>query len=172
MHTGNYHIGSEKYHIDLDINLGYGKKIVMPILNVHHKLYIIDREIWEYDDDDLITLCQKCHQTLHSSEEIEIPIVKEITKGRFVKTDKCTAKPAIQTFNPMQIETFPSWSVVEKRNHKYEFVEKIEPSCSIIYIENPSFNKEQSQKYAIEILKDFIQNKLQYTSKNGMPTTT
>ncbi len=33
-------------------------------------------------------------------------------------------------------------------------------------------NKEQSQKYAIEILQDFIQNKLQYTSKNGMPTTT
>ena len=65
----------------------------------------------------------------------------------------------------MQIEAFPSWSVVEKRNHKYEFAEKIEPSCSIIYIENPSFNKEQSQKYA-------IQNKLQYTSKNGMPTTT
>lgn len=59
-----------------------------------------------------------------------------------------------------------------KRNHKYEFAEKIEPSCSIIYIENPSFNKEQSQKYAIEILQDFIQNKLQYTSKNGMPTTT
>ena len=64
-----------------------------------------------------------------------------------------------------QIEAFPSWSVVEKRNHKYEFAEKIEPSCSIIYIENPSFNKEQSQKYAIEILQDFIQNKLQYTSK-------
>lgn len=42
---------------------------------------------------------------------LKIPIVKEITKGRFVKTDKCTAKPAIQTFNPMQIETFPSWSV-------------------------------------------------------------
>ena len=72
----------------------------------------------------------------------------------------------------MQIEAFPSWSVVEKRNHKYEFAEKIEPSCSIIYIENPSFNKEQSQKYAIEILQDFIQNKRQYTSKNGMPTTT
>ena len=54
----------------------------------------------------------------------------------------------------MQIEAFPSWSVVEKRNHKYEFAEKIEPSCSIIYIENPSFNKEQSQKYAIEILQD------------------
>ena len=29
----------------------------------------------------------------------------------------------------MQIEAFPSWSVVEKRNHKYEFAEKIEPSC-------------------------------------------
>ena len=172
MHTGNYHIGSEKYDINLDINLGYGKKIVMPILNVHHKLYIIDREIWEYDDDDLITLCQKCHQTLHSSEEIEIPIVKEITKGRFVKIDKCTAKPTLQTFNPRQIETFPSWSVVEKRNHKYEFAEKIEPSCSIIYIENPNFNKEQSQKYATEILQDFIQNKLKYTSKNEMSTTT
>ena len=51
------------------------------------------------------------YDTPSSSEEIKIPIVKEITKGRFVKTDKCTAKPAIQTFNPMQIETFPSWSV-------------------------------------------------------------
>lgn len=55
----------------------------------------------------------------------------------------------------MQIEAFPSWSVVEKRNHKYEFAEKIEPSCSIIYIENPSFNKEQSQKYAIENIARF-----------------
>lgn len=36
----------------------------MPILNVHHKLYIIDREIWEYDDDDLITLCQKCYKII------------------------------------------------------------------------------------------------------------
>lgn len=164
IYTGNYHIGSEKYHIDLDINLGYGKKIVMPVLNVHHKLYIIDREIWDYDDGDLITLCQKCHQLLHSSEEIEIPIVKEITKGRFVKTDKCTTKPVSQTFNPRQIETFPSWSVVEERNHKYEFAEKITPSCSIVYIENPNFNKEQSKEYAIEILQDFIQNELQYTS--------
>lgn len=36
----------------------------MPLLNVHHKLYIIDREIWEYDDDDLITLLTKCYKII------------------------------------------------------------------------------------------------------------
>lgn len=164
MYTGNYHIGSEKYLIDLDINLGYGKKIVMPILNVHHKLYIIDHEIWEYANDDLITLCQKCHQLLHSSEEIEIPIVKEIAKGHFVKTGRCTTKPIPKPFNSREIETFPAWSVVEEKNHRYEFVEKIVPSYSVIYIENANFNKEKCQEYATIIMKDFIQDSLQYTS--------
>ena len=31
-------------------------------LHVHHKRYINGLKPWEYDDDELITLCEECHQ--------------------------------------------------------------------------------------------------------------
>ena len=34
-------------------------------LNVHHLRYIAGRKPWEYDDEDLITLCAKCHKKRH-----------------------------------------------------------------------------------------------------------
>lgn len=30
-------------------------------LNVHHRLYRKGKSPWEYDDSDLVTLCEKCH---------------------------------------------------------------------------------------------------------------
>ena len=30
-------------------------------LHVHHKRYIKGNEPWEYEDDDLVTLCESCH---------------------------------------------------------------------------------------------------------------
>ena len=35
-------------------------------LNVHHRRYRVDRRIWEYDDDDLVTLCRRCHEAVHT----------------------------------------------------------------------------------------------------------
>ncbi len=34
-------------------------------LQVHHKQYINGKKIWEYADDDVITLCKKCHAEIH-----------------------------------------------------------------------------------------------------------
>ena len=34
-------------------------------LHVHHIQYIAGRKPWEYDDEDLITLCEKCHKKRH-----------------------------------------------------------------------------------------------------------
>jgi len=34
-------------------------------LNVHHKVYREKRLAWEYEDEDLITLCQSCHEAIH-----------------------------------------------------------------------------------------------------------
>lgn len=34
-------------------------------LNVHHKHYIIGHKAWEYDDEDLVTLCNECHTKVH-----------------------------------------------------------------------------------------------------------
>jgi hypothetical protein len=31
-------------------------------LNIHHKYYCDDCEPWEYDDNALVTLCERCHE--------------------------------------------------------------------------------------------------------------
>ena len=37
-------------------------------LQVHHKRYISGRMAWDYDNNDLITLCRNCHYSIHSEE--------------------------------------------------------------------------------------------------------
>lgn len=34
-------------------------------LHVHHKQYAKGRMAWEYPDDELVTLCEDCHETMH-----------------------------------------------------------------------------------------------------------
>ncbi|MDD3005871.1 HNH endonuclease [Flavobacterium sp.] len=41
------------------------------ILHVHHTFYVKDKLAWDYNDDDLITLCNKCHTEVH--DQIVIP---------------------------------------------------------------------------------------------------
>ena len=41
-------------------------------LHVHHKLYILERLPWEYNDEELITLCNWCHWDLHLNEIIPV----------------------------------------------------------------------------------------------------
>lgn len=38
-------------------------------LNVHHKHYIKGRMAWEYSDDELVTLCESCHEDMHAQSE-------------------------------------------------------------------------------------------------------
>lgn len=41
-------------------------------LQVHHKKYAGDfRPPWDYNDDELVTLCEKCHKELHRRENVE-----------------------------------------------------------------------------------------------------
>ena len=41
------------------------------LLNVHHKHYIIQHKAWEYEDDDLITLCHECHSKVHQTTGVQ-----------------------------------------------------------------------------------------------------
>ena len=34
-------------------------------LNVHHIIYHKNKKLWEYDEIELITLCESCHKKLH-----------------------------------------------------------------------------------------------------------
>ncbi len=45
-------------------------------LHVHHKKYIKGKEPWEYDNEDLETLCMECHELLKKPKEIQKAIRK------------------------------------------------------------------------------------------------
>lgn len=49
-------------------------------LHVHHASYIKGRKIWEYEKEDLITVCETCHHRLHESKdrinEIYLPLLQ------------------------------------------------------------------------------------------------
>ena len=40
-------------------------------LTVHHKRYDPYKEIWEYVDEDLITLCWDCHKAQHYDSAVD-----------------------------------------------------------------------------------------------------
>lgn len=39
------------------------------MLNVHHPRYINGRMPWEYDNDELMVLCEPCHKDQHDLSE-------------------------------------------------------------------------------------------------------
>ena len=41
-------------------------------LQVHHKVYVKGKEPWDYDDSDLVVLCEKCHNMVHQNEYHEL----------------------------------------------------------------------------------------------------
>ena len=58
-------------------------------LNVHHKRYIIDCLAWEYDNEDLITLCHNCHKHIHNTTSV--PVLSKIGETRYIANNcyKC-----------------------------------------------------------------------------------
>lgn len=48
------------------------------MLNVHHLCYHKKRNIWEYEDWELITLCENCHKEEHSSMDYIISEIESI----------------------------------------------------------------------------------------------
>ena len=44
-------------------------------LHVHHKQYLKDRLAWEYEDEELIVICESCHKAEHEHlDELKIEI--------------------------------------------------------------------------------------------------
>ena len=42
----------------------------LPLLDIHHKSYIVYHKAWEYEDDNLITLCRVCHEKEHAEHKV------------------------------------------------------------------------------------------------------
>ena len=58
-------------------------------LHIHHKFYVIENRVladpWDYKDEDLITVCNKCHEQIHREEKV--PIYQRKLK-EFVETNE------------------------------------------------------------------------------------
>lgn len=49
-------------------------------LNVHHFHYDNARKYWEYEDWELITLCERCHTNEHSYSDVILMQVEQLRK--------------------------------------------------------------------------------------------
>lgn len=58
-------------------------------LHIHHKKYILNRLPWDYEDKDLITLCNHCHFQVH--DESKIPVFSEDGRklAEYINCERC-----------------------------------------------------------------------------------
>ena len=66
-----YSISQSKTGYTFEINFGDCWP-VFPIIQVHHRRYVNGKDRWDYNNQDLTTLCKRCHSNLHSKEKIPI----------------------------------------------------------------------------------------------------
>jgi hypothetical protein len=50
-------------------------------LHVHHKRYEKNKEVWEYENDDLLCLCKDCHKIRHNLERKIAEIASNLSYG-------------------------------------------------------------------------------------------
>jgi len=48
------------------------------MLSVHHKRYIKGRKPWEYEEHDLVVLCQPCHSEEHEAKDMQSELVARL----------------------------------------------------------------------------------------------
>lgn len=59
-------------------------------LHVHHKLYILNRKPWGYNDDVLITLCSDCHGKIHQTHKTPLLLENGIVINQSLRIcDRC-----------------------------------------------------------------------------------
>jgi len=141
------------------IKIGFKGKIVMPILNVHHKKYIEGRKIWEYNDSDLITLCSECHTNEHI--ENQIPIYD--MKGYFVRYHNITNtnKYHNNLLSKDNLNGFKPWTYVCKNdNQEWREVNNIKNYTSSLLDTNGSCSFYSNES---EELKNIVENFIKTT---------
>lgn len=47
-------------------------------LHVHHKQYIANRDVWDYEIEQLACLCETCHKVVHESTDLLNEIISRL----------------------------------------------------------------------------------------------
>ncbi len=109
-----YEIHVKGYLLTINIDFYPGFHLAMPRLNVHHKIYYRNRNLWDYDDDCLVTLCEDCHHYIHSLNNICIPIVEELSDGNTILVGKTKPKSYQPILNHTDLGTFIPLTIVKE----------------------------------------------------------
>ena len=197
----HYTAGSSSYKIhvkdfDFTINIDFyaGYHLAMPRLNVHHKIYYRNRNLWDYPDDCLVTLCEDCHHYVHSLNDISIPIFEENLARQTILIGKTPPKPYftkldhtdLGTFQPLSLVKENRWGLglkgqdaadyeLAKRENKkwYDYQEILDDHVLHIgYLKcyDPRWNKytpEDIKIVADFIIQDFIENFMGFSKINN-----
>ena len=70
------------------------------MLNVHHLCYHKDRNIWDYEDWELMTLCEDCHKEEHSSMD---DLISEIES---LKSSGLTMREITAILNSIEVDLY------------------------------------------------------------------
>lgn len=183
--NSKYEIHVRGYILVITFDFMPGFHLAMPRLNVHHKIYYRNRDLWDYPDDDLITLCENCHHYVHSLNDIGIPIVEDNVDGKTIMIGKTRPKPYQRIIDHTDLGTFQPLALVEEnrwgdglKENKLEDFKRAEKDNKqwfdyheildddVVHIsyfmgENPHISRhtpEEAKIAADFIIKDFIEN--------------
>lgn len=112
--NNKYEIQVQDYILVITFDFWSGFHLAMPRLNVHHKIYYRNRDLWDYPDDCLVTLCEDCHHYVHSLNDIDIPIVEDNVDGQTILIGKTQPKPYQQKLDHTDLGTFHPLALVEE----------------------------------------------------------
>jgi len=86
-------------------------------LNVHHREYIAGRKPWEYENEDLITVCEDCHLLLETLKKLKPSITLDfLERARSLKFEN-----DFGTFYFMINKKEDTLLIVEKDKENNEF---------------------------------------------------
>jgi 5-methylcytosine-specific restriction endonuclease McrA len=156
--SSEYMLASHKYGITLNIEFHWGTWLVMPILQVHHKRYIESLKVWEYDDNDLITLCKSCHIKTHKNNEIEI--FNE--KGRAIR--KKHFEPIDQNYR--STHNFKPWVFINKDGNQYN-MSGVQPFVRFFVFESDLNRVDEMTEISKEMIAYFFERFLPDYSPNN-----
>lgn len=188
--NSRYEINVRGYILVISFDFRTDFHLAMPRLNVHHKKYYKNRNLWDYPDDCLVTLCEDCHRYIHSLDDVGIPVVEEDEEGKTILIGKTQPKPYhpkldhtdLGTFHPLALVEENRWGLglkgkeleefkqAEKNNKQWYDYHNIldEKVVRISYFtaENRYMIKrtpEEIERAAKFIIKDFLENILGFT---------
>ena len=188
--TSKYDIQVRGFILTISFDFMPGFHLAMPRLNVHHKIYYRNRNLWDYPDDCLVTLCEDCHHYVHSLNDIGIPIVEEDADGKIFPIGKTQPKPYhpqldhtdLGTFHPLALVEENRWGIgltgqdlvefnrAKKENKQWFDYHNILDNnivrISYFSAENrfiPKRTPEEIEKAVNFIIKDFLENILGFS---------